>query len=416
MPARLARGTIPRFEVDPDPVNTIGGISDFYFFSRERTVHAHGWFLSSGAGQSIEIRVDGELVGTADEGYPRPDILGRFPGYTDLFPGWYFSSETIAAAKTPRELNARLLDASGAILKQDTRIFEDARIGSVAVRALEFDVRRTIAGTEFRHSREVFEFLRQHPWYAVLRPYVITHSRRFDLTFRILEKLALPSEGDWVLDVGGAPYLLPAFERIFPEKRVAVLGSNVPPLDINQHQIRPIEDMDTHPLPWESGTASAVFLLEVVEHLYRDPMLVLIEANRVLVDGGILLVTTPNIVSWLALWKMIRGQSPYLWKQYLPFSGWRHVNEFSPGDIQLLLEAAGFEVSIRTENFYFDRAPRGLLNIFENMGCSTDGRNDAIVAIARKIGPVTERYPAEFYDQGHVQREQNAKSAAAPAP
>ncbi len=53
----------------------------------------------------------------------------------------------------------------------------------------------------------------------------------------------------------------------------------------------------TKPLPYASTSFNCVVLGEVIEHV-PDPDFLLNEIRRVLVDGGYLVISTPNMVSW----------------------------------------------------------------------------------------------------------------------
>ena len=83
--------------------------------------------------------------------------------------------------------------------------------------------------------------------------------------------------------------------------RMAEMGFDVIAYDINCDQFVPTEipihkaDLNA-PLPEDDASASAVMALEVIEHL-ENPRGFLREIGRILRPGGVLVLSTPNIVS-----------------------------------------------------------------------------------------------------------------------
>lgn len=89
--------------------------------------------------------------------------------------------------------------------------------------------------------------------------------------------------------------------------------------------------------------------MEVLEHLAIDPCHAFREANRVLRPGGRLVLTTPNIVSYEALRKMLDLDSPYLFGIYSRNGVYgRHNREFTPWEVSGLGEACGFDTEVLT--------------------------------------------------------------------
>jgi SAM-dependent methyltransferase len=82
-------------------------------------------------------------------------------------------------------------------------------------------------------------------------------------------------------------------------------------------------------VPVRTSTVDVVANLQVIEHLW-DPPGFLAECARVLRPGGLLLVTTPNRLTF----------SPGRETPLNPF----HTEEFAPSELDALLRAAGFAV------------------------------------------------------------------------
>lgn len=90
-------------------------------------------------------------------------------------------------------------------------------------------------------------------------------------------------------------------------------------------------------LPYPGGSFDVVVLTEVVEHLSR-PGKALAEINRVLKKGGLVIITTPNVVS---LWLVIER----LWDWYARLDyHHEHLFYFSTQSLSSLVEKKGFGV------------------------------------------------------------------------
>lgn len=92
--------------------------------------------------------------------------------------------------------------------------------------------------------------------------------------------------------------------------------------------------------PWRDGSAAAVTMFHVLQHLY-EPASYLEAAHRLLQPGGCLIVQVPNAASWqfLLLGEDWRGLD-------VP----RHIWNFRVRDLEILLDRSGFEV-VRTKHF-----------------------------------------------------------------
>lgn len=69
-------------------------------------------------------------------------------------------------------------------------------------------------------------------------------------------------------------------------------------------------DVDREDLPFEDNFFDAIFCGEVIEHLY-NPDHLLDEMYRVLKDGGICIITTPNLGAWYNRFLLLLGFQPH---------------------------------------------------------------------------------------------------------
>lgn len=246
------------------------------------------------------------------------------------------------------------------------------------------------------------------------REYVETHRTRLEMTLAIT-----PAGGpeDRVLEMGAYLQITPALHtRLgYGEVRGCYLG---PAGRTERHSVVSEDgerfecevdlfDAERDPFPYPDNYFATVLCCEVLEHLAYDPMHMLAEINRVLREGGHLVLSTPNIVSLRALAAILQGYHPGLFSQYLrPDRGAseaRHHREYAPREVRQLLEDAGFEV-VRLETGPYRERPRPELlwvrHLLERYRLPTDLRDEAIYAVARKSGPVRRRYPEWLYTGG----------------
>jgi hypothetical protein len=60
----------------------------------------------------VEIIVDGDFIGVAQYGFPRPDVRQANPGL-GLNSGWKFTMDTTKLANARHRLTVRVLDTAG---------------------------------------------------------------------------------------------------------------------------------------------------------------------------------------------------------------------------------------------------------------------------------------------------------------
>ncbi len=161
-------------------------------------------------------------------------------------------------------------------------------------------------------------------------------------------------------------------------------------------------DVERDRFPFPDGHFDVALCCELIEHLTTDPMHMLIELNRVLKWGGLLIVTTPNIASAFSLGKALAGNSPYVYGEYNPKSpGDRHSREYTPNDIKIALNAAGFKViKLFTKDLWAqtDEAFLQWLDQATGFGVPRELRGDNIFAVGRKLSTQFDRYPDGLYD------------------
>jgi len=161
-------------------------------------------------------------------------------------------------------------------------------------------------------------------------------------------------------------------------------------------------DVERDRFPFPDEHFDVAMCCELIEHLTADPMHMLIELNRVLKWGGLLIVTTPNIASAFSLGKALAGNSPYVYGEYNPKSpGDRHSREYTPNDIKIALNAAGFKVVKLFTKDLWAQTDEAFLQWLEHSGGATvprELRGDNIFAVGRKLSTQFDRFPDGLYD------------------
>lgn len=124
-----------------------------------------------------------------------------------------------------------------------------------------------------------------------------------------------------------------------------------PPLEVTTSAF----NVETDVYPYADGTFDVVLAMEVVEHLALNPAHMFSEVERILRPNGKFIVTTPNIVSDMALKKIFFGHAPYSFGVFVPYHGvyGRHNREYAPHEIELLGKSTGLSTaSLITKDVY----------------------------------------------------------------
>lgn len=230
------------------------------------------------------------------------------------------------------------------------------------------------------------------------------HKTRLLRTADILYKEAPSGK---LLELGTSGFIPLVCDRLFPNLEVHASHfdkNSKPTQDINfTVGEKSIEvkcyshDLEYGMFPVKDGTYDFVMCCEVLEHMEIDPMHMLSEVNRVLKPGGTLLLTTPNITSSRALSKILSGVEPYFYMQYHKNREYhRHNYEYSARTLKRLLECAGFNVDVWSEDLFEDGLP-GFVESLKKAGFEIEETGDNLIAVGDKISGVVDRHPVGIY-------------------
>lgn len=148
--------------------------------------------------------------------------------------------------------------------------------------------------------------------------------------------------------------------------------------------------VDGFGLPLASGSVDVVLMSELIEHLV-DTDAALAEAGRVLVPGGTLLLSTPNLAAWYNRVLLALGVQPLFTEVSLRGIYGRpgrevvgHLRIFTRRALVELLSATGFVDVVVTGAPYHD-VPRPLRPL-DRLFCRTPSLSSILLASGRRPG------------------------------
>jgi SAM-dependent methyltransferase len=164
-------------------------------------------------------------------------------------------------------------------------------------------------------------------------------------------------------------------------------------------------DAEKDCFPYPDEHFATVLCCELIEHLFEDPMHMMLEVNRILRPGGHFVLTTPNVSAMRGISAILQGYHPGFFHAYIKPAATgevdaRHNREYTPREVKLLLENSGFAVErLETGEFRDEPHPEygWVRHLMKTYWLGEELRGDGIYALGRKTGPVQDRYPAWLY-------------------
>lgn len=257
-----------------------------------------------------------------------------------------------------------------------------------------------IKTTAYKNVQELVEKIA-----SPANPYHKTHVKRYGRTLSVLVDQS-PTKGK-LLEIGTSGVYPLVLQELVPDLQVHVTDYDLTKAPKGSMTITQGErsrkvpvyrvDIETTALPVADKTFDYIICGEVIEHMERDPMFMMSEINRVMKTGGTLIVTTPNINSASNISKMLRGGDPYFYMQYRKAGTLdRHNYEYSLKTMGAVLRASGFSGTGWTEDSFGESPTQDVLAL-ASLGYDMSQVRDNIFCVARKVGPVVDRYPEPLY-------------------
>jgi SAM-dependent methyltransferase len=182
--------------------------------------------------------------------------------------------------------------------------------------------------------------------------YVAYHAPRYAYLLELLAEHGL-QRGSTLLDIGPSRLTSLIRERF---------GASVDSLGFGEDAARPEGshfafdlNLAQRPESWRRDLPRYDFVVmaEVLEHLHTAPQLVLDFVKTLLVDGGILLIQTPNAASLPKRIKLLLGRNPFEMIR-MDAENPGHFREYTRKELSRLAAGLGFEVESCSLAFHFD--------------------------------------------------------------
>ncbi len=226
---------------------------------------------------------------------------------------------------------------------------------------------------------------------------------------RLTRVLSLTPPGglqDRILEMECSLQITPALQRILGYGEVvgcsmgAAMGQRLARMDSRdgrEFECRlDLFNPEAAKFPYPDEYFSTVICGELLGQLEQDPVHMLNEVYRILKRGGVLLLTTPNVVSLRAASAVLHGVHPKSFSRYR-----RSGRGYTPEEIRLLLSECGFMVRLVDTGPYgnpeFEEA-ESTAALLAKLKLPTALRGDCIFAVGCKEPMPRTRFPGWLYN------------------
>jgi len=252
-------------------------------------------------------------------------------------------------------------------------------------------------------------FFQQLPSDDRARDYLNVHVARLARTITLVPK---PAGAGRALELGSYMQMAPALHALcgYPE----VCGADFGQLGHTVRKSVTLADgefscdidffnAERDRFPYPDGHFSLVLCCEMLEHLMRDPVHMMLEIRRILQPGGKLLLTTPNCAGLTCIAQLLDGRDNA--QVYSRYSRAKpdhppHVREYTAHEIARLMRAAGFQIDqLLTERIEGRDRAAWVHELLERNHLDTTLRGEQTYCVAT-VSPdlPVSRYPAWLYD------------------
>ena len=176
----------------------------------------------------------------------------------------------------------------------------------------------------------------------------------FVMRVSLLMNWLKPAHAGTILDVGcGRGFYTEAVARVYPQATAVGVDYNEKPLTLAREQAHAalvsLARSDARALPFPAASFDAVICPDVLEHIVEHDV-VLSDVNRVLKDGGLLLITVPH-QNYPFVWDPINWVLERAFGIHMPSHIWwlagiwtDHVRLYTTEELSRTVTAAGFTI------------------------------------------------------------------------
>lgn len=157
----------------------------------------------------------------------------------------------------------------------------------------------------------------------------------------------IPKRGK-LLEVGSYPFII---TRELRKKGYMVYGTDIrykkPHLNVER------TDIEIDGLPFRDNFFDSALMMQVMEHLGRNPIMALKEIHRVVKPGGLLILSTPNFFHLRNITKLLfTGVQHELHNiiKHEDYTG--HIRTYTRKELKIMLEHCGWNVKYSKYLFY----------------------------------------------------------------
>jgi 2-polyprenyl-3-methyl-5-hydroxy-6-metoxy-1,4-benzoquinol methylase len=144
-----------------------------------------------------------------------------------------------------------------------------------------------------------------------------------------------------------------------------------------------------------SSRFDLITALEIIEHL-DSPRLFLRQVHQLLPEGGMLLVSTPNVAHWAGRLRfLLRGELRFFDEAL--YHRMRHISPITDTQMRLMLHETGFAVlesrAVGESYGPLTRLVTAPVALMFRLACGPAVRGDVMLYIARRTEPMTDVNP-----------------------
>ncbi len=188
------------------------------------------------------------------------------------------------------------------------------------------------------------------------RAYLLFHKERFYELLKIISKYATANAK--VLDIGTS-HLTLLLSEIY--KDITTLDSRDGWRNrVEPHGIHFIQhDLLSPPIPLRDDSFDLIVCSEVIEHLPINPAQIFSQIFKLLRKDGVLILTTPNAVSYYHRRDMLFGKNPFQIPPAGPdTTGSWHAREYTLRELEDFSKSAGFKIIEARYPWYWNQPER----------------------------------------------------------